>query len=84
MDTGICMAQFPCYPPETITTLLISYTLTQNKKFKKRIYHQTTTVYILMHFNQQPHLSVCLCVLCLPWRGTKETDWKVGIPEMES
>ena len=84
MDTCICMAQFPCYPPETITTLLISYTLTQNKKFKKRIYHQITIVYVLMHFNQQPHLSVCLCVLCLPWRGTKETDWKVGIPEMES
>ena len=80
----MCVAEFPCYPPETTTTLLISYTLTQNKKLKKRIYHQTTTVYVPMLFNQQPHLSVCLCVLCLPWRGTKEAEWKVGIPEMES
>ena len=34
MDTCICMAEsLPC-SPETITTLLISYTLIQNKQFK--------------------------------------------------
>ena len=32
MDTCICMTEFLCYPPETITTLLISYTPIQNKK----------------------------------------------------
>ena len=31
----ICMAEFFCYPPETITTLLISWTLIQNKKLNK-------------------------------------------------
>ena len=33
MDTCICMSESLCCPPETITTLLISYTSTQNKKF---------------------------------------------------
>ena len=36
-DTCICVAESLRCPPETITTLLISYTPTQNKKFKKRI-----------------------------------------------
>ena len=27
MDTGICMAELLCYPPETITALLIGYTI---------------------------------------------------------
>ena len=35
MDTCIRMAESLCCPPETITTLFISYTPTQNKKFKK-------------------------------------------------
>ena len=33
MDTWMCMAEFLCCLPETITTLLIDYTLIQNKKF---------------------------------------------------
>ena len=36
MDTGICMAESLCCPPETITILLISYIPIQNKKFKKK------------------------------------------------
>ena len=36
MDTCICMAEsFRC-SPETVTTLLISYTPIQNKKFKNK------------------------------------------------
>ena len=35
IDTCLQMAEFLCGPPEMITTLLISYTPTQNKKFKK-------------------------------------------------
>ena len=35
MDTCECMAESLCCPLETITTLLTSYTLIQNKKFKK-------------------------------------------------
>ena len=31
MDTCICMAESLCSSPETITTLLIGYTPTQNK-----------------------------------------------------
>ena len=34
MDTGICMAESLCCPPKTVTTLLISYTPTLNKKLK--------------------------------------------------
>ena len=34
MDACICMAESLCYPPETITTLLIGYTPIQNKKFE--------------------------------------------------
>ena len=33
MDTRTCMAESLCCPPETITTLLISYTPMKNKKF---------------------------------------------------
>ena len=33
MDTCVCMAESLCYPPETITTLLIGSTPTQNKTF---------------------------------------------------
>ena len=35
MDTCICMAKSLHYSPETVTTLLISYTPIQNKKLKK-------------------------------------------------
>ena len=34
-DMYICMAEALCCSPETITILLISYTLIQKKKFKK-------------------------------------------------
>ena len=33
IDTCICMAKSLCCSPETTTTLLISYTPIQNKKF---------------------------------------------------
>ena len=36
MDTCICMAESLCYPPETVTTLLIGYNPIQNKKLKKK------------------------------------------------
>ena len=32
VDTCICMAESLCCPPETMTMLLIGYTLIQNKK----------------------------------------------------
>ena len=34
-DSSICMTQFLCCPPETVTALSINYTPIQNKKFKK-------------------------------------------------
>ena len=37
MDTGMCMAESLCCPPEIITTLLIGYTPIQNKRFKKKL-----------------------------------------------
>ena len=36
MDTCICMAEYLCYSPETITKLLTGYTPIQNKKFKNK------------------------------------------------
>ena len=36
MDTFIYMTESLCCSPETITTLLIGYTPTQNKKFKQK------------------------------------------------
>ena len=36
MDTCMRTAESLCCPPETITTLFISYTPMQNKKFKKK------------------------------------------------
>ena len=35
MHMCICMAEFLCYPPETITTMLSGYNLIQNKRLKK-------------------------------------------------
>ena len=37
MHTCICMSESLCCPPETITTLLISYTPIKNKQFFKKI-----------------------------------------------
>ena len=36
INTCICMVEPLCCSPETITTLLISYTPIPNKKFKKK------------------------------------------------
>ena len=36
VDTCICMAESLCCTPETIPTLLIHYTMIQNKKLKKK------------------------------------------------
>ena len=42
MDTYICMGESLCYAPETITTLLISYKI-QNEKSKTKKKKQPTT-----------------------------------------
>ena len=40
MDTCICMAEFLCFSPDTITTLLIGYITIQNKKcFKSELWN---------------------------------------------
>ena len=36
MNTCICMAASLCWPPETITILLIDYTPVQNKELKEK------------------------------------------------
>ena len=35
MDTCLCMAEFHCCPPETVTALLIDYIPIQNKKLRE-------------------------------------------------
>ena len=37
IDTWICMAESLCWPPETVTALLIGYTPIQNKKLTKTL-----------------------------------------------
>ena len=55
MDTRICMAEFLCCSPETITTLLTGYTLIQNKKFK--VWEK-----IVWEFGQIPNLTGAKCL----------------------
>ena len=51
VDTRICMAEsLPC-SPETTTTLLIGYTLTQNKKFKVKKKKKKTPEILLVYFS---------------------------------
>ena len=35
LDTCVCIAKALCYPPETITILLINFIPTQNKKLNQ-------------------------------------------------
>ena len=60
MDTCVCMAESLCCPPETITTLLISYVPKQNKKLKIYIIfynpcngkkHKITNLIYFLKFN---------------------------------
>ena len=80
LATCICMAEshfFRTVPPEAITTLLISYTPTQNKKFnlKKRFrFKERTdiTVYtnytdIIWDFGNQENT--------MPWLGCGRSQW---------
>ena len=43
MDVCICVTEFPCCLPETITALLIGYTPIQNKKSPKNLKKNRTT-----------------------------------------
>ena len=54
-DTCICMDETLLYLPETITTLLIGYTLIQNKNFKKKLSH----LIIPLESYRWPSLSPC-------------------------
>ena len=55
MDTCICMAESLCYSPETITTLLISYTLIQNKKLKIKTRQNAITMKRITEKEQWKH-----------------------------
>ena len=55
IDTCICMAVPFCCSPETITTLVIGYTLIQNKRFKRKkkkeeIVKKTNTAVLITDF----------------------------------
>ena len=54
MDTCICMAVSFCYSPETITALVIGYTLVQNKRFRRKkkeaIVKKTNTTVLIADF----------------------------------
>ena len=53
MDTWMCMAEFLCCLPETITTLLIDYTLIQNKKFFFKGVQSVRNVYSLNSHDEE-------------------------------
>ena len=58
MDTCICMAESLHCSPETLTTLLISYTPRQTKKLKKKkkdMFYQGPA-HLLMTFSKISHL----------------------------
>ena len=58
MDTCICMAKSLCCPPETITTLLISYTPIENEKSKKETNPPNILpLYVLLSVSLQGVLS---------------------------
>ena len=70
MDICICRAESLCWSPETIRTLLTSYTPIQNKKLKKKKKHLThhtqgrhdclrMTSQIEDHWRQLPANSQC-------------------------
>ena len=50
MDTSVCTAESLCYPPETITTLLIGYTPIQNKKVFLKVKIKSKTKFGLRCF----------------------------------
>ena len=43
MDTCVCMTESLCCPSETVKTLLLDYTPTQNKKLTKELKTETWT-----------------------------------------
>lgn len=62
MDTGTCMAELLHCSPETITTLLIGYTLIQNKEFKnkKRENKETFTEWLVCARHCSKCRSACM------------------------
>ena len=62
MDICPCMAECLCCPPETITRLLISYTLMQNKKLKKRSFKTC-----ICHLWRMLPRECCCPALWGPW-----------------
>ena len=60
-DTCICMAESLCYPPETITTLLTSYTPILNKKLKKEWKQDPNSKYNQILRFWELGLSTCKC-----------------------
>ena len=64
-DTCICVAKSLCCSPETIMTLLISYTLIQNKTCKTNKEKAWFFVEPSHHRRPRPFLWACLCSLLL-------------------
>ena len=62
MNTHICMAESLCSSHETITTLLISYTLIQNEKFLKQSSCQEA---VMLSESDHTVYSQVLCLLPL-------------------
>ena len=68
MDTCVCMVESLCCSPETITTLLTSYTPVQNKKFD--VYHWYTCIYGIYTYHCAAAKSLQSCpILCDPIDG---------------
>ena len=93
MDTWTCMVESLCCSPETITTLLISYTPIRNKMFKKQNKMQKK---ILMSsrknktlvYNTGSHTLVCAVLSCFShvrlfvtlWTVVRQPPLSMGFP----
>ena len=79
METCICVAESLCCSPETITILLISYTLIQKKKFKKKIKIVCRNANILKYADDTPLIAGSEEELKSLLMGVKEESEKTGL-----
>ena len=90
MDMCICMAEPLCCPPETITTLLVSYIPIQNKKLKKLIKIVFSDLGKMLVCNSVPiltllggcDLSGCSWDWCPRFLGPFYLDWSTRLVKL--
>ena len=92
MDTCICMAESLCCAPETITTLIISYTLLQNKKVLKNAleiflkpWYEISEIIVIFVMGCCIIIALILSLLIqcrtrLKWLSSRSSRHLIGLP----